>query len=102
MDVGDRIKRVRNLGDLTEKELELAIGFDDKTAAKRIAQYESDTRTPKEDMLKKTAEVLDVNYRSIYEPAHYAAEDIMYTLFELADHYPINIHNLKITPTHVS
>ena len=34
------------------------------------------------------AEALDVNYRSLYEPTLYAAEDIMYTLFELDEHYP--------------
>lgn len=72
---------------LTQKELGLAIGFDHKTADVRMAQYESGIRTPKEDMLKKIAEVLDVNYRAIYEPSLYAAEDVMYTLFELDEHY---------------
>jgi hypothetical protein len=38
-------------------------------------------------MLKKIAEVLDVNYRAIYEPTLYAAEDVMHTLFELDEHY---------------
>lgn len=95
MAVGDRIKRIRNLRGLTQKELGLAIGFDDKTADVRIAQYESGTRTPKEDMLRKIAEVLDVNYRSIYEPSLYAAEDVIYTLFELDEHYPINLHAIE-------
>lgn len=95
MAVGDRIKRVRNLRGLTQKELGHAIGFDDKTADVRIAQYESGTRTPKEDMLRKIAEILDVNYRSIYEPSLYAAEDVIYTLFELDEHYPINLHAIE-------
>lgn len=29
-----------------------------------------------------------MNYRSLYEPTLYAAEDVMYTLFELDVHYP--------------
>lgn len=87
MAVGDRIKRIRNVRGLTQKELGLAIGFDDKTADVRIAQYESGTRTPKEDMLKQIAEALNVNYRAIYESTLYAAEDVMYTLFELDEHY---------------
>jgi len=74
---------------MTQKELGLAIGFDDNSADVRIAQYESGTRTPKEDMLKKIAEILDVNFRSIYEPTLYAAEDVMYSLFELDEHYKI-------------
>ena len=83
MAVGDRIKRARNLRGMTQKELGIAIGFEEKSADIRIAQYESNTRTPKEELLHKIAEVLDVNYRSLYEPTLYAAEDVMYTLFEL-------------------
>jgi len=89
MAVGDRIKRIRNMRGMTQKELGLAVGFDDSSADVRIAQYESGTRTPKEAMLKKIAEILDVNFRSLYEPTLYAAEDIMYTLFELDEHYKI-------------
>ena len=88
MAVGERIKRARNLRGMTQKELGVAIGFEEKSADIRIAQYESNTRTPKEELLRKIATVLDVNYRSLYEPTLYAAEDIMYTLFELDEHYP--------------
>jgi len=93
MAIGERIKRIRNFRKLTQKELGLAIGFDENTADVRVAQYESGTRTPKEDMLQKIAEVLDVNYRSIYEPTLYAAEDVMYTFFELDEHYGIQIYD---------
>lgn len=88
MAVGERIKRARNFRGMTQKELGVAIGFEEKSADIRIAQYESNTRTPKEELLRKIATVLDVNYRSLYEPTLYAAEDIMYTLFELDEHYP--------------
>jgi transcriptional regulator with XRE-family HTH domain len=91
MAVGDRIKRVRNIRGMTQKELGLAVGFDDNSADVRIAQYESGTRTPKEDMLKKIAEILDVNFRSLYEATLYAAEDIMFSLFELDEHYKIGL-----------
>lgn len=94
MAVGDRIKRVRNLRKLTQKELGLALGFDENTADVRVAQYESNTRKPKEDLLQKIAEVLDVNYRSLYEPTLYAAEDVMYTLFELDEHYAVHLHEI--------
>ena len=45
MAVGDRIKRARNLRGMTQKELGIAIGFEEKSADIRIAQYESNTRT---------------------------------------------------------
>ena len=53
MAVGDRIKRARNLRGMTQKELGIAIGFEEKSADIRIAQYESNTRTPKEELLRK-------------------------------------------------
>jgi len=95
MAIGDRIKRIRNFRGLTQKDLGLAVGFDDKTADVRIAQYESGTRTPKEDMLKRITKALDVNYRSIYEPSLYAAEDFMYTLFELDEHIGVSLYEIE-------
>jgi len=94
MAVGDRIKRVRNMRGMTQKELGLAVGFDENSADVRIAQYESGTRTPKEDMLRKIAEILDVNYYSLYEPTSYAIQDIIYTLFELDEHYRIYLNEI--------
>ena len=94
MAIGERIKRIRNLRKLTQKELGLAVGFDENTADVRIAQYESNTRTPKEEMLRKIADALDVNYTSIYVSPLYAAEDVMFTLFELDEHYPIHLHEI--------
>lgn len=88
MAVGERIKRVRNFRGITQKELDIAIGFDEKRAEIRVAQYESNTGTPKEGLLRKIAEVLEVDFRSLYEPTLYAAEDIMHSLFELDEHYP--------------
>jgi len=91
MAVGDRIKRVRNMRGMTQRELGFGVGFDENSADVRIAQYESGTRTPKEDILRKIAEILNVNYRSLYESTLYAAEDLMYTLFELDEHYKISL-----------
>lgn len=108
MAVGDRIKRIRNMRGMTQKELGLAVGFENNSADVRIAQYESGTRTPKEDLLTKIAEALDVNYRAIYESTRYAAEDVMYALFELDEHYPIRLHEVaddsdpNITEKHIA
>ena len=94
MAIGDRIKRARLFRGLTQKELGRQVGFDEKTADVRIAQYESGVRTPKDDLLREISEVLDVNYRSLYEPTLYAAEDLMYALFELDEHYDIELHEI--------
>lgn len=90
--IGDRIRRLRNLRGMTQKELGLAVGFSEATADVRVAQYESGTRTPKKDMINRLSEALDVSYRAIYESTMYEAEDLMYTLFELDEHYPIRLY----------
>ncbi len=95
MAVGDRIKRARIFRSMSQAELGIALGFDEKSANIRIAQYENNSRRPKENLLRKIAEVLDVNYRSLYEPSLYAAEDVMYTLFELDEHYTLKLHEVK-------
>lgn len=91
MAIGNKIKRIRNLRGLTQKEFGRLIGFDEKTADVRVAQYESGTRTPKADLLRKMAEVLDVNICYLSETSLYSAEEIMFALFELDDNYPIKI-----------
>ena len=50
MAIGERIRFIRNLRGMTQKLLGTAIGFPEKTADIRLAQYESGTRTPKEDI----------------------------------------------------
>jgi transcriptional regulator with XRE-family HTH domain len=52
MAIGERIKYIRNLKNFTQKYLGQLIGFPEKTADIRIAQYESGTRTPKADITK--------------------------------------------------
>lgn len=93
MQIGERIKQARVHRGLTQKELGMMVGFDEKTADVRIAQYESSTRTPKADMRNKLAEALNINYRYFYDSHNYAAEDIMFLLFELDEH-----HRLELTP----
>ena len=52
MAIGERIRFIRNLRGMTQKWLGQAVGFPPKTADVRMAQYESGSRTPKEDLVK--------------------------------------------------
>ena len=47
MTVGDKIKKIRTFRGMTQKELGLAIGLEEKGADNRIAQYETNYRVPK-------------------------------------------------------
>ena len=61
MSVGERIKFIRKLKGMTQKQLGIAVGFNEKSADIRVAQYESGTRKPKEKILNSIAEVLEVS-----------------------------------------
>ena len=47
MAIGERIRFFRNLRGMTQKYLGTVVGFPEKTADIRMAQYESGSRTPK-------------------------------------------------------
>lgn len=88
MAVGDRIKRIRNFRKMTMKELGMAVGFDENSADVRIAQYENNSRKPKEELLRKIASALDVSYESLADATMDDASGILHALFELDDRYP--------------
>ena len=68
---------------MTQKELGLAIGFEEKGADNRIAQYETNYRVPKRELLDKIAEALRVDRQNFYTIAPGSAEDFMRTFFWL-------------------
>lgn len=61
MAIGERIRFIRNLRGMTQKYLGTLVGFPEKTADIRMAQYEAGSRTPKEDLTKALAGALDVS-----------------------------------------
>ena len=91
MATGERIRHIRNLRRMTQKQLGLAIGFDDKTADIRIAQYESGTRTPKEKLLADIATALEVSPRALDLPDIDSYLGLIHTLFALEDLYGLQI-----------
>ena len=61
MKQGKRLKTIRCHRNMTMKQLGTALGFDESTAAIRVAQYESDTRSPKPDVSLAMAKELNVH-----------------------------------------
>lgn len=66
MTTGKKIKRIRLLRGLTQKELGIAAGLHPYTADTRISQYEIDDRVPKKELLEKIAIALGVSVLSYY------------------------------------
>lgn len=73
----------------------MAVGFDEKSADVRIAQYELGTRTPKQALVERVAEALDINSRFLADDEILGAEGVMMMLFELDEHYPISIEDCE-------
>lgn len=94
MAIGERIRSIRNLRRMTQKHLGMAVGFDEKTADIRVAQYESGTRTPKEKLLADFANALGVSPLALDVPDIGSYDSLLHTLFALEDLYGIVISNI--------
>lgn len=94
MATGERIKFIRNLRGMTQKYLGMIVGFDKKSADVRIAQYESDTRKPKEKLINDLANALEVSPHALTVPNIDSYIDLMHTLFTLEDLYGIKINTI--------
>ena len=61
---GEKLRYLRRKNNLTQKQLGMAVN----TADVRIAQYETNARTPREELLKKLAQVLGVQKEILTVP----------------------------------
>lgn len=91
MAIGERIRFFRNLCGMTQKYLGQVVGFSEKTADIRMAQYESGSRTPKTDLTNKLAEVFDISSQALSVPDIDSYIGLMHTLFTLEDRYGLTI-----------
>ena len=94
MAIGERIRFIRNLRGMTQKYLGMSIGFDEKTADIRMAQYESGTRTPKEKLVADLANALEVSPKALDVPEIDNHISLMHTLFAIEDLYGLKIKSI--------
>ena len=94
MAIGERIRFIRNLRGMTQKYLGMAVGFPERTADIRMAQYESGTRTPKDDLTNNLANVLEVSPQALDLPNIDSDIGLMHTLFALEDIYGLKIGDI--------
>ena len=94
MAIGERIRFFRNLRGMTQKYLGTVVGFPEKTADIRMAQYESGSRTPKADLTESLAGVLGVSPLALSVPDIDSYLGLMHTLFTLEDLYGFRIDKL--------
>ncbi len=94
MAIAERIKFFRNLRGMTQKFLGMSVGFSERTADIRMAQYESGTRTPKSDLTNSLASALQVSPAALNVPDIENYNGIMHTLFAMEDLYGLRIDKL--------
>ena len=91
MAIGERIHFFRLLWGMTQKYLGMSLGFPEKSADVRLAQYETGSRTPKADLTAALAEVLDVSPHALSVPDIDSYVGLMHTLFTLEDNYGLTV-----------
>ncbi len=91
MAIGERINFFRNKRGMTQKFLGMQVGFPEKSADVRLAQYETGARTPKSDMTSALADTLDVSPKALAVPDIDSYIGLMHTLFTLEDRYGFEV-----------
>ncbi|MCD7763123.1 MAG: helix-turn-helix domain-containing protein [Lachnospiraceae bacterium] len=91
MSVGSKIRYVRNLRNLTQKELGMKVGFSPATADVRIRQYEYEKMVPKADILKRIADALDVDIAALNGVDFQSEKELMHTLFDLERNFDLRL-----------
>lgn len=95
MAIGQRIKFFRNRKGMTQKQLGEILGFLGKTSDVRMAQYESEARIPKQELVNEMAQFLEVSPHALTVPNIDTYIGLMHTLFALEDMYGLKIGEIE-------
>lgn len=91
MAIGERIHFFRILRGMTQKYLGMLVGFPERSADVRLAQYETGTRKPKAELTAALAQALDVSPHALDVPDIDSYIGLMHTLFTLEDLYGLTV-----------
>ncbi len=91
MAIGERIHFFRLLRGMTQKYLGTIVGFPERSADVRLAQYETGTRKPKAELTAALAQALDVSPQALDVPDIDSYVGLMHTLFTLEDLYGLTV-----------
>ena len=91
MAIGERIHFFRILRGMTQKYLGTVVGFPERSADVRLAQYETGTRKPKAELTAALAQALDVSPQALDVPDIDSYIGLMHTLFTLEDIYGLTV-----------
>ena len=95
MAIGERIRFFRTMRGMTQKQLGKLLGFPERSADVRMAQYESGNRSPKADLTTSLAQALGVSTGALDVPDIDSYTGLMHTLFTLEDRYGLSTAELE-------
>lgn len=85
MAIEERIRFFRKMRGMTQKYLGMLMGFPERSADVRMAQYETGSRTPKADLTRALAAAFEVSPSALTIPDIDTDVGLMHTLFALED-----------------
>ena len=91
MAIGQRIKFFRKRKGMTQKQLGELLGFKERTSDVPMAQYESEARVPKQNLVNMMADILGVAPKALTVPDIDTHFGLLHTLFALEDIYGLKI-----------
>ena len=91
MAIGKRIHFFRIMRGMTQKYLGMLVGFPERSADVRLAQYETGSRKPKAELTAALAQALDVAPQALDLPDIDSQIGLMHTLFALEDIYGLTV-----------
>ena len=95
MAIGERIHFFRTMQGMTQKYLGMMLGFPEKSADVRLAQYEMGTRSPKAEITAALAQALDVSPQALTVPDIDSYIGLAHTLFTLEDNYGLTVQRCR-------
>ena len=87
MNIAERIRFFRKRKGFTQKQLGLLVGFSERRAAERIAQYESGARKPMKNIIIALAQALGVSPLALSVPEINDPLKLLHLMFALEDTY---------------
>ena len=96
MTLGEKIKKYRELRELTQRELGQKVGFSAGTEDSRIRKYEKNMMAPKTDIRRKIAEALDIDMSALNDIDIQTEKDAIRALFYLEEKYGMDIKKTDV------
>ncbi len=101
MTLGGRLTKIRTFRDMTQAALGMACGFNPTNASIRISQYEMNKKVPKDDVIDKLAEALQISKYHLIDSEIEGIGFIIHLFWmEESDFSPFHIFPLPSAETH--